>query len=239
MLLHGLYHALSYHAMSAMAFIAHQHPYFSSISQVWLTQKEAQCADELLLTALHTKSYAKLGMPCCGWQFISTLHALFLLQPSFIHHFVCNMQFCLHGVIHMCTCVLVICILSSKCCTCVLLCAVGSKNSTKLPNGSLVLPTPDSDQVNMLPTEEELMTCDCPFCVAYRGRSGTCRGPTPCAAKTLPALAGTPTKPAASLLPAALRDPLAQGFKATAVIGISCKVASVHEIMIDYWVIIC
>lgn len=28
----------------------------------------------------------------------------------------------------------------------------------------------------MLPTEEELLTCDCPFCVAYRGRSGNARG---------------------------------------------------------------
>ena len=100
--------------------------------------------------------------------------------------------------------------------------SAGSRSSAKLQNGSLVLP--DSDQVNMLPTEEELMTCDCPFCVAYRGRSGTARGPTSCAANTPPAFGGTPTKPAAPLLPAPLKDPLAQGFKATAVIGISCKV---------------
>ena len=100
----------------------------------------------------------------------------------------------------------------------------GSRSSVKLPNGSLVLPTTDSDQVNMLPTEEELMTCDCPFCVAYRGRSGTSRGPIPCAAKTPPDFGASPTKPATPLLSVPLKDPLAQGFKATAVIGISCKV---------------
>ena len=97
--------------------------------------------------------------------------------------------------------------------------------------------------MNMLPTEEELLTCDCPFCVAYRGRSGSVRGASPgsvasCAGKA-PATAGaTPScagkapatavapgaKPASPLLTAPLKDPLLQGFKATAVIGISCKV---------------
>lgn len=36
-------------------------------------------------------------------------------------------------------------------------------------------PSLDADPLNMLPTEEELLTCDCPFCVAYRGRSGSGR----------------------------------------------------------------
>lgn len=91
----------------------------------------------------------------------------------------------------------------------------------------------------MLPTEEELLTCDCPFCVAYRGRSGSVRGTSPgalapCAgnrpsggAGNAPAGkgpgAGAGAKAAAPSLAAPLKDPLTQGFKATAVIGISCK----------------
>jgi len=80
----------------------------------------------------------------------------------------------------------------------------------------------------VLPTEEELLTCDCPFCVAYRGRSGAVRGtgtgPPACPGKAPVTGAVAGAKPAPALIAAPLKDPLAQGFKATAVIGISCKV---------------
>lgn len=52
----------------------------------------------------------------------------------------------------------------------------GSKSLSKAPNGAFPQPDVDSDSLNMLPTEEELLTCDCPFCVAYRGRSDSIRG---------------------------------------------------------------
>ena len=52
----------------------------------------------------------------------------------------------------------------------------GSKAFSKTQNGGYVQPDVDADSLNMLPTEEELLTCDCPFCVAYRGRSGNGRG---------------------------------------------------------------
>ena len=52
----------------------------------------------------------------------------------------------------------------------------GSKALSKAQNGGFTQPDVDSDTINMLPTEEELLTCDCPFCVAYRGRSGSVRG---------------------------------------------------------------
>ena len=45
-----------------------------------------------------------------------------------------------------------------------------------------------------------------------------------CAAKAPGAAAAGGAKPAQPLVTAPLKDPLAQGFKATAVIGISCKV---------------
>ncbi len=106
--------------------------------------------------------------------------------------------------------------------------SVGPKASTIKQNGALV--QAEAEALNVLPTEEELLTCDCPFCVAYRGRSGTVRGigsATPsCAAKSPATTAVAGAKPAPALLTAPLKDPLAQGFKATAVIGISCKVSS-------------
>ena len=52
----------------------------------------------------------------------------------------------------------------------------GSKALSKTQSGVFVQPDADADSLNMLPTEEELLTCDCPFCVAYRGRSGNGRG---------------------------------------------------------------
>lgn len=52
----------------------------------------------------------------------------------------------------------------------------GSKAPSKTQNGGFVQPDVDADSLDMLPTEEELLTCDCPFCVAYRGRSGNGRG---------------------------------------------------------------
>ena len=102
----------------------------------------------------------------------------------------------------------------------------GSKPTSQVQNGVLI--RPDADALNMLPTEEELLTCDCPFCVAYRGRSGSVRGaptgPPSCAAKAPVTTAVAGAKLAPPLLTAPLKDPFAQGFKATAVIGISCKV---------------
>ena len=52
----------------------------------------------------------------------------------------------------------------------------GNKTLPKVQNGAFLQPDMDVDSLNMLPTEEELLTCDCPFCVAYRGRSGNGRG---------------------------------------------------------------
>lgn len=52
----------------------------------------------------------------------------------------------------------------------------GNKALSKTQNGAFMQPDVDADPLNMLPTEEELLTCDCPFCVAYRGRSGNGRG---------------------------------------------------------------
>jgi hypothetical protein len=100
----------------------------------------------------------------------------------------------------------------------------------KAQNGALAPPDADSEALNVLPTEEELLTCDCPFCVAYRGRSGTVRstgtGPPACPGKAPVTGAVAGAKPAPALITAPLKDPLAQGFKATAVIGISCKVCT-------------
>ena len=60
----------------------------------------------------------------------------------------------------------------------------GNKALSKTQNGGFLQPDVDADSLNMLPTEEELLTCDCPFCVAYRGRSGNGRsmiaGSLPC-----------------------------------------------------------
>ena len=98
----------------------------------------------------------------------------------------------------------------------------------KAQNGALNPPDADSEALNVLPTEEELLTCDCPFCVAYRGRSGAVRGtgtgPPACPGKAPVTGAVAGAKPVPALITAPLKDPLVQGFKATAVIGISCKV---------------
>lgn len=55
-------------------------------------------------------------------------------------------------------------------------CAGSKAVSNPTQNGAFLQPDVDSDSLNMLPTEEELLTCDCPFCVAYRGRSSNARG---------------------------------------------------------------
>lgn len=65
---------------------------------------------------------------------------------------------------------LCICSVPSQCVEC-----AGNKALSKAQNGGFVQPSLDVDPLNMLPTEEELLTCDCPFCVAYRGRSGSGR----------------------------------------------------------------
>lgn len=53
---------------------------------------------------------------------------------------------------------------------------------------------------------------------------GVFAGVPSCAAKAPGTAAVAGAKPAQPLVTAPLKDPLAQGFKATAVIGISCKV---------------
>ncbi|KAL0044010.1 hypothetical protein WJX82_001910 [Trebouxia sp. C0006] len=111
----------------------------------------------------------------------------------------------------------------------------GSKSGAKAKaqNGALNPSDADSEALNVLPTEEELLTCDCPFCVAYRGRSGAVRGtgigPPACPGKAPVTGAVAGAKPVPALITAPLKDPLAQGFKATAVIGISCKATPVYR----------